>query len=156
MKVYVGCGLTHAPEEFKAEVENFKDLLRTIENVEVLCFLGVTDGTFRDVYVHDIKNCVRKCDLLIAIFDYPSTGLGWEVATQVEDRRKPAIGLGQTMSHITRLVLDPDNPHYQFHRYESLCQDGFELVKSKIEAMIAEICRVNSPERAMQILGEDH
>ena len=85
-KVYVGCSLTHAPKKFRDEVENFKNKLREI--CEVLDFYGLADKDIpREVYEHDIHNCVGKCDLLLAICDFPSLGLGWELGTQVEKEK---------------------------------------------------------------------
>src|SRR5664279_2524261 len=78
-KLYVGCSLTHAPEDFKTEVEGFKELLRKQGN-EVFDFVGLENGTAEDVYRWDIGHCVRDCDVFIAICDHPALGLGWEIA----------------------------------------------------------------------------
>lgn len=132
VKVYVGCSLTHAPLEFREEVAALKTKLKSI--CEVLEFLGLNGGTAREVYEHDINNCVRKCDIFVAICDYPSTGLGWEMAVQSEDRRMPTIAVAHENSKVTLLVLDPGLPNYEFHRYKDLCVDVFDIVKRKIEA----------------------
>lgn len=131
MKVYVGCSLTHAPEEFKMQVEELKQRLRGLLGVEVLDFLGVVGGTPHDVYVHDILNCVCKSDVMIAICDYPSTGLGWEMATQI-GRGKTLLAFGHKDSTITRLILDPRIPGYSFNRYETL-EDIFQVFRVYLE-----------------------
>lgn len=149
LKVYVGCGLTHASEEFKAKVEEFKEKLRSIPDVEVLCFLGLKDSTNFGVYMHDIHNCVYQCDLLIAICDEPSIGLGYEMATQIEARKKPCLALGHSDSKITRLVLDPRLKGYYFYRYLDLCGDAYEMAKIQIAEIRA---RMSTPKR-MKILN---
>lgn len=132
VKVYVGCGLTHASEEFKQKVAELKEKLKLIPGVQVLEFLGLVGGTPRDVYIHDIDNCVRKCDIMIAICDEPSTGLGFEIAVQA-GRGKPLLAFGHRDSKITRLILDPPLPNYSFYRYETF--DGiYRIVEMIIEA----------------------
>lgn len=118
-KIYFGCALTHAPEEFKQKVRELKGKLRALPGVEVLEFVGEKPGTPHEVYVHDIIECVGCCDLMVAICDFPSIGLGWEMGTQVA-RGKPLLAFGHVGSKITRLILDPQLPIYRFYRYETL------------------------------------
>jgi len=75
-KLYVGCALTEAPEDFRNNVEILKEALDT--DWQVLKFLGLVGGTNADVYTQDLGN-VRECDAFLAITDYPSTGLGIEL-----------------------------------------------------------------------------
>lgn len=133
LKLYVGCGLTHAPEDFQQKVVELKERLRSIPSVSVLEFLGVTNGTAHDVYVHDIIDGVGECDIMIAICDHASTGLGWEMATQV-GRGKPLLAFGHQDSKITRLVLDPGLSNYFFFRY-----DDFEEVFRIVEKIVREV-----------------
>jgi hypothetical protein len=131
MKIYIGCALTHASEEFKKQINELKQKLKEIPSISVLEFLGSTDGNPRDVYVHDIINCVCECDLMIAICDYPSTGLGWEMATQV-GRSGPLVAFARHDSIVSRLILDPGLPKYEFHRYHTI-DDIFNIVVQKIQ-----------------------
>ncbi len=123
MKIYVGCSLTHAPREFVLGVEQLKKELRR-RGYEVFEFLGLTEGTPTDVYRQDIRRCVANCDILVAICDIPSTGLGWELGTAVERYAKPTLAVAHLDSKVTRLVLgaEQDNPCYQFRRYNDLSQ----------------------------------
>lgn len=130
VQVYVGCALTHAPKEFKDAVEDFKKQLN--EFCIVLEFLGLTAGTPRDVWVHDIERCVMCCDLFIAISDHPSIGLGVELAVQIVHRKKPAIVVAQEDLRITRLILDPEvEGDFQFVTYKHL-SDLIPLIKAKV------------------------
>lgn len=133
VKLYVGCALTQAPAEFQERVRFLKEKLKTISSVEVMEFLGTVAGTARDVYIHDIIECVGRCDLMIAICDFPSIGLGWEMATQVA-RRKPLMAFAHSDSKVTRLILDPGLPNYYFYRY-----DDFDEIRYVIEGMVKEI-----------------
>jgi len=126
-KVYVGCALTHASNEFKEEVERLK---KKLENIcVVLHFKGLSDSNLpRDVYVHDIIHCVHECDILIAICDYPSIGLGYEIATQAESRKKPILAVAHEDAKVTKLILDPAIENYSFCRYKNLCEDVYAMV----------------------------
>ena len=132
LRVYVGCSLTHAPVEFRQSVEELKERLREI--CEVLSFKGLSDANLpHDVYTHDIVDCVYKCDLMVAICDYPSIGLGWEMATQIEKRKKPLLAFAHIDSKVTKLILDPRLPGYKFIRYKNLCEDICQAVSERIE-----------------------
>lgn len=106
MKVYVGCGLTSAPEDFKRFVASFKQALRTELGLEVFEFLGTLEGTPTDVYVTDLRN-VEDCDAFIAIVDEPSTGLGMELQHAIE-RGKHTLCLASEGLTITRMVRGAD------------------------------------------------
>lgn len=90
VRVYVGCGLTHAPKTFKKKIALFKDELRKIPWITVLDFVSPAsgvDGSRPDplgIYVNDIHKCVGRADALIGDITYASTGLGWELGTAVE------------------------------------------------------------------------
>jgi hypothetical protein len=118
IKLYVGCGLTYAPEDFKQKVSELKERLSKIPSVQVLKFLGLVDGTAHDVYIHDIVECVDECDIMVAICDEPSIGLGIEMHEQI-GRGKPLLAFGHIDTKITRIILDPEWSDYQFIRYQT-------------------------------------
>jgi hypothetical protein len=124
--VYVACSLTHAPQEFREKIEIFKQKLRSVCNV--LCFLGIDGHPPHKIYDFDINKCVRKSDLVVAICDLPSIGLGVEMGTQIEARRMPCLALAHEKSHVTCFVLDTRQPHYEFRRYRDLEKDAVEMV----------------------------
>ncbi len=133
-KVYVGCALTGAPQEFVRTVEAFKTILRSAGH-EVTDFLGLTAGTPYDVYEMDIHRCVAGCEVMIGICDLPSIGLGWELGTAVEKHQKPTMALVGKDSGVTRLVVGAEcdrNPYYNFLRYddfEHMCQLALDFIK---------------------------
>ncbi len=122
MKIYIGCSLTYAPEEFKESIELVKNDLRS--DFEVMDFIGTVAGTSQDVYRWDIHECVEKCDAFIAICDLPSIGLGYELGTAVERLKKPTLALAHKDSKITRLVLGIEQPNFKFERYDSTDEIG--------------------------------
>jgi len=136
LKVYVGCALTHASEDFKKQVEEFKQELRKI--CEVLCFLGIGEDTPHAVYQHDIHNCVMRSDLLVAITDHPSIGLGYEMATQTEARRKPLLAIAHEGSLVSDLIMDTRQHGYRFMRYTDLYVDVIPVVQSILAGIWAE------------------
>jgi len=132
MKIYVGCALTEASEDFKKMVAEFKLRLKT-ESLEVLEFIGLVDGTPTDVYRHDIFDCVGNADLMIAICDQPSTGLGYELCEALRVRNIPVLGVAKEGARVTRLVLGIDHPKFSFERYVS-DDDLLRLARTKIAA----------------------
>ncbi len=116
-RIYVGCSLTQAPEEFRNSIEAFKDSLRD-QGHEVFNFVGLQGGTEADVYNWDIQRCVRKCDVFVGVCDYPSIGLGWELA-EAKNFGKPVLMLAHEQSQITRLALGAAvvEPNVHFTEY---------------------------------------
>lgn len=120
LQLYVGCSLTLAPEAFKQEVENLKHALRS-RGYEVFDFVGLVNGTPKDVYGWDIGHCVRDCDIFIGICDEPSIGLGWELGEAVR-LGKPVLAAAHVDATVTRLVLGAaeTESNMRFERYKHL------------------------------------
>ncbi|MBP9771482.1 MAG: hypothetical protein KBD16_00955 [Candidatus Pacebacteria bacterium] len=114
-KLYVGCAVHNAPKDFSENVENLKSTLE--DDFEVLRFLGSFEGTADDVFKHDI-DCVRSCDIFLAICDIPSTGLGFEIASALAWGKR-VIGVAQRESSVSRMVIGIDDPNFTFVRYTS-------------------------------------
>ena len=127
-KLYIGCLLTHAPKEFVDMVEKLKGVLR--KGYEVFDFVGLMDGTPTLVYKQDIQKCVALCDIFVAICDYPSLGLGYEMATALEKYSKPTLALAMENAQSSRLVFAIDHPMYTFKYYKTL-EDIISLIKEK-------------------------
>ena len=150
--VYVACSLTHAPVEFRADVEAFKKELKYICNV--LSFVGLSDDSPYETYLWDIHECVHKSDLIFAICDFPAIGLGYEIATQVEVRRKPCIAVAHDKALVTKLILDTRQPNFEFRRYKNLQKDGLKMVEDKLQEiqnadMIKKIEKAKKPRQAV-------
>ncbi|MCY4010570.1 MAG: hypothetical protein OXF30_00665 [Candidatus Saccharibacteria bacterium] len=116
--LYVGCGLTYAPESFKENVASVKETLRE-RNYDVLEFTGEQIATPSEVYIQDIQNCVKTCEVMLAIVDYPSLGLGWEMAV-ANTLKTPTLAIAQVNTTVSRLVLGAAEiiPSFYFQRYE--------------------------------------
>ena len=119
-KLYVGCALTQATEEFRESIEQFKDVLRG-RGYEVFDFVGLVNGTAADVYKWDIGHCVADCDAFIAICDLPGLGLGYELCEAVR-LKKPMLVAAHNDALVTRLVLGAAEvePNFNFVRYDNL------------------------------------
>ena len=130
-KLYVGCGLTNAPEPFKEKVSELKNVLR--KKYEVFDFLGTVAGTPEDVYRWDIEHCVANCDLFIGVCDYDSIGLGRELGEAVH-LNKPILTVAHADSRVTRMVLGEAlvKPHYSFRTYGYLVLDVPEFIEEKL------------------------
>src|SRR5438067_586788 len=115
-KIYVGCSLTHAPEEFKQGIIALKQQLS--KQHIILEFLGLVNGTSEEVFEHD-TNCVKQCDLFIAECSHPSIGLGYELGTALA-LDKPVLAVAHKDAKVTRLVLGVTHPKYTFRRYDDM------------------------------------
>src|SRR5262249_41579232 len=80
-------------------------------------FLGMEKGTAQDVYHWDIQQCVATCDLFVAICDYTSLGLGYEIGTAVERFHKPVLAVAHEDTHLSRLIVGIDDEHFALKRY---------------------------------------
>ncbi len=148
LKLYVGCALTEAPPEFRDEVAELKALLKAQKNAsgtpsfEVLEFLGLVEGTPEDVYRTDILEGIGSCDLMLAVCDYPSIGLGYEIAVMVEKRSigkrmpPPVLAVAKEGKRVTRLMLGiyARYPHFTFEYYGNMLDDVPRLLDEKIES----------------------
>lgn len=120
-KLYVGCGLTLAPQAFKDQVEGLKEELN--KEWEVLQFIGTKAGTEVDVYQVDIIDNVGGCDAFLGIMDEPSWGLGWETREAIM-QSKPALLVAHMGSTVTRLALGATHfTDLRFQRYENMIAD---------------------------------
>ena len=136
IKLYVGCSLSHATEDFKKSVEDFKGLLRQ-EGYEVFDFVGLVNGSAKDVYNWDIGHCVSDCDALVGICDEPSIGLGWEMSKAVQ-LGTPVLALAHRDAIVTRLLLGAAQvePKVRFERYDRLA-DALPLVAELVSDLAA-------------------
>lgn len=104
ISIYVGMALSDAPEEFRVDFQNqLKAWLRMIPDIEVKDFFGLGSGTAGEVYALD-RHYVLSSDLMIAIMDHPSLGLGGEVQLRV-DSRKPLLPFRHNTTKVSRYPL---------------------------------------------------
>lgn len=127
-KIYVGCALSQASEEFRASVELLKEELRA-HGHEVYDFLGLVKGTTSDVYNWDIGECVANCTAFVAICDFPSLGLGMEMDRAIT-LNKPILAVAHQDAVVTRLLLGAAEvePNVRFERYTDLVSEVPTLV----------------------------
>ena len=136
-KLYVGCSLTHATQEFRDGIEKLKDALRQ-EGHEILDFLWVLDKkpSPKAVFEWDILNCVKNCDGMVAICDHPSLGLGYELA-EAAHLGKPILALAQKEVRISNLILGAAEvlPSFRLKRYEDINKDITPLVNDWLTSL---------------------
>lgn len=125
-KIYIGCALTYASPEFRDSIALFKDWLRS--QYDVLDFTGVLDGwtiLSTEIYAHN-RRCVLNSDLFIAECSYPSTGLGYEIATAIENNKKILL-IAHQDALVTRMILWIPEDQAKMVRYNDL-EDIFPIV----------------------------
>ena len=114
-KLYIGCSLAQAPEEF---IESIAILRKSLsEHFITLEFIGLKDSTVAKVFKHDI-DCVKKCDVFLAECTYPSTGLGFEIAT-AHALNKKIIAVALKGSKVSRLIQGISGKNFSFHWYKT-------------------------------------
>ncbi|OHA16983.1 MAG: hypothetical protein A3G52_03675 [Candidatus Taylorbacteria bacterium RIFCSPLOWO2_12_FULL_43_20] len=109
-KIYVGAAYTYANYEFRLKVEKFKDRLR--KKFEIMDFNWLTDKVPADSYELSVKY-LNDCDLFIAICDYPSLGLGYEMGCAVKMNKK-VLALAHKNSTVSMLILKINKKHKNF------------------------------------------
>lgn len=116
--LYVACGLTNAPEDFVKDVETLKDNLR--QDYNILDFIGLELGTDKDVYLHDVEQ-VGRCAAMLAIADYPSTGMGGEIML-AKTLQKPTLAVVKSDTKVTRFLsgMAEVAPTVEMERYQDL------------------------------------
>jgi hypothetical protein len=122
IKLYVGCALNNAPEGFAEKVIEMRSVLSRDPHYQILEFLG-KGGTPEDVYRFDIEECVEKADAMLAVCDYPSLGLGFEMAVHCKGNKKPLLAIAHTDANVSRLVIGIHNAGpFSFERYGNLSE----------------------------------
>lgn len=138
-KLYIGCALTNLPAD-KRDVllEMISDIKKELgKHFEILVFKGVSDLgsghplSAKEIYDFDIKECVLKADYMLAIVDYPSLGLGYEIATAVEKLSIPVLAVARKDSTVTRLIIGIDHPNFEFYNYNS----AQEIIEKALEKL---------------------
>ena len=119
LRVYVSCALTHASEEYKAEINWLAKEIGSF--CEVLSFVGLEGQPPIDIYRHDIEFCVDSCDLLVMVGDVVgaatgSDGRGFELAVHLRGNHRPVLALLQHRSRLSAISLGA------FERYPELCE----------------------------------
>jgi hypothetical protein len=87
------------------------------DDFEILEFLGLVDGTSKQVFDHDAK-CVLGSDLFVAICDYPSLGLGVELGIAFQGGKKTLV-LSRQGVKVSRMVLGMESQNIKFDHYQN-------------------------------------
>lgn len=120
IKIYVGCALKHAPEDFKEKVQGLIRELEKNPRYEILKFLGKGDPS--DIFRRDILECVANADVLLAIVDLPSTGLGFEMGVLWSSGR-PLLAVAHNDAVVSGLVLGiHGGGPFTFRKYAHISQ----------------------------------
>jgi predicted metal-binding protein len=138
-KLYIGCALTNLPADKRdALLEMISEIKKELSKTfEILVFKGVSDLgsskplSVKEIYDFDIKECVMKAECMLAIVDYPSLGLGYEIATAVEKMGIPVLAVAHKDSIVTRLIMGIDHKNFKFFNYNS----AEEITKKTVESL---------------------
>ncbi|MEY4440949.1 MAG: hypothetical protein RLY49_575 [Candidatus Parcubacteria bacterium] len=123
LKVYVACALTYVP---KAEKQTFTQLLQEVktllekENFEVIEFLSAIKNNpeAEEVYSFDI-DCLEKADCLLALGDFPGTGLGYEICYSTELKVIPTMVGVKNKNNISKLLQGISHSNYSLVEFDT-------------------------------------
>lgn len=127
-KIYFWCSLTHSSEQFKKDIEDYKNKFRN--NFEMLDFVGLIGWTAKDVFDINVDH-VKNCDFMIAECSHPSIWLWFELWLAYQLNKK-IILLYQKDIKITRMILWMYWPNVVHVVYENFV-DTYDEVLSKLE-----------------------
>lgn len=138
LKIYFGCSLKHAPQEYKDEVFAIREMLRDTPGVTILDFQYDASAGAAVVYQKDIVSCVYSADAMVAEVSLPSLGLGYEMATCIEKRNIPVFAFAKEDAQVSSLILGiPENKNFTFKRYTTT-EEAVELLKEFITAQMTD------------------
>jgi hypothetical protein len=126
-KLYLACALTNVPDDKRVDFEKLIFWLKTelSKSFEILEFVGIGDllnpnpMSPQEVYEVDMLGRVMKTDYLLAICDYPATGLGYEIGVAAEKRGIPVVVFAHKDAKVSRSIIGVTLPNYHFFRYDS-------------------------------------
>lgn len=133
--VYVGMALTEAPILFRERFRSdLKTVLTDIPDVEIIDFIGLENGTAVDVYEWD-RGSVEKVDLCLFIVDYPSTGLGMEIAFRLLTD-EPLLIFHKEEARVTRMLTGMCEregvPIFEYKNMEGIINTVREYIDSEM------------------------
>lgn len=103
MKIYIGCAIKETAPHIIEMVDALKQTLSK-EGHELLHFVGINpECSHQEIYETDIA-CASEADLMVAIADMPSTGLGMEIQKRI-DLKKPTLVCHHITSEPSRMPL---------------------------------------------------
>ena len=121
INIYVGCAIKHAPKEFVSQIISIREELEENPHFNVLKFLG--DGEPKAIFTRDIQECVAQANVMLAIADLPSTGLGYEMGTHYEKFNRPLFVVAHRDAKVSGLILGiHGEAPFEFCRYDNLSQ----------------------------------
>jgi nucleoside 2-deoxyribosyltransferase len=122
--IYFGCPLTHSTPEYRskmveirAELEKTYNVLKFYSDPNQMNFDQDSNKICQEIYKWD-KNCVESCDVFVAFADYPSTGLGMELAFATS-KQKPILLLSQKEVFVPRMARGIVGTVFSHQQYEN-------------------------------------
>ena len=133
IKVYVACALTHVPsgqkQSFTSLLDEVKGELKK-KGYTVIDFLSAVkkNPEPKEVYNYDVE-CLKSADCLLALGDYPGTGLGYEIGYTTELRKIPTMVGVSNLNNISKLLKGVSQDNYKL----AIFTQADELVETFIK-----------------------
>jgi hypothetical protein len=137
LRLYVGHKLTNASEALLTKMSLLRDGIERelADEFVILKFLGLVGGTSFDVFQQDINVNVATCDLMLAIIDEDSSGLGFEIATALSRYGKPILLIQHSnVPHVSRLIIGAAE-HNQGNMLHVIVNDQSDIIRAIRESV---------------------
>jgi nucleoside 2-deoxyribosyltransferase len=112
-KIYLGCALHNASQEYRASIELLQDLIESFPEVELLKFKSkpteLGDFTSKEIYEYD-REMVGSADMMIAEASNPSLGLGMETMIAIQ-REIPVYVIHQEDAAVSKMIRGTADVH---------------------------------------------
>jgi nucleoside 2-deoxyribosyltransferase len=130
-KIYVACGLTNSPPEFRQFILQFKEKLKV--KYHILDFLSDPMDMNTDqqsleycqkIYHWD-RDQIIDCDLVLAITDYASTGMGLEMGLAIHYNKPILQGCrpNQILGRMNRGITDTVNINFEYENIDDIVNE---------------------------------
>jgi len=132
--VYVSSSVTHAPKTYRDFIKKFKQELRSATSALVIEWVDQDAPMIPDDFFRKNINNVLKCDVMVAITDEPSIGVGMEIQEAIRNK-KPMLCLYEKGHTVSRLLLSAKQAgEIRLETYESL-EDAVERASDFINSL---------------------
>jgi len=112
-KIYLGCALYNASQEYRASIELLQDLIESFPEVELLKFKSkpteLGDFTSKEIYKYD-REMVESADMMIAEASNPSLGLGMETMIAIH-REIPVHVIYKEDAQVSKMIRGTADVH---------------------------------------------
>jgi hypothetical protein len=136
--IYVSSSVTYASESYRDFIKRFKEELRSATSALVIEWVDQNATVLPDNFFQRNLNNVLNCDVMIAITNEPSIGVGMEIQEAIR-AEKPLLCLHEKGKTISRLLVGAKKAgRVKIETYGSM-EEAINLAADFVDALTAEL-----------------